>query len=512
VVRMSQGVGVVITAIMTALVAMGGVAQAQPAGKILGTANPDAIANSYIVVFKPNTATHASTLANKYRVKAEHTYRHALLGFAGPMSRRTAEKLALEPEVAWVEQNGKVQREATQPLPPSWGLDRIDQRNLPLDSSYSYPNTAANVRAYILDTGIRLTHTTFGGRAIWGTNTSGDGINTDCIGHGTGVAAIVGGAQFGVAKAVTLVDVKVLPCNDFGNLAGVAAGVDWVTGDHVAGTPAVANMSLGSVGTNLTIETAVRNSINDGVTYAIASGNNGSDACNFTPARVTEAVTVNASSINDARASFSNHGPCTDIFAPGEGITTAVHVSDTATAVGSGTSLAAPHVTGAAAMILSAKPSLTPAQVAAKMFANATQGVITNAGTGSPNRLLFVNTGGAQATLTLSRYYNGTDHISETANPGGAYQLEGPLGRVVTSLQAGTAPIFQCLNGGEFFTSRAINCEGKTVVKGIGFVHVTQVPNTHPLYRCRSNGEHFDSVAANCEGQTLEGILGFLLN
>jgi subtilisin family serine protease len=502
----------VATAVVTALAATGGVAVAEPS-RILGTTNPHAIPDSYLVVVKPNTTASASGLPAKYRVKVMHTYQHALHGFAATMSRQTAERLAREPDVAWVEQNGTVQLAATQPLPPSWGLDRIDQHSLPLDASYTYPNTAANVRAYIIDTGIRLTHTTFGGRAIWGTNTSGDGNNTDCIGHGTAVAGIVGGSQFGVAKAVTLVAVKVLPCNDFGNLAGVAAGVDWVTGDHLAGTPAVANMSLGAPGTNLTLETAVRNSINDGITYAIASGNsNGADACGFTPADVTEAITVNASSINDARASFSNIGPCTDIFAPGENIASAVNTSDTATAIGSGTSLAAPHVTGAAALILSANPGLTPAQVTAQIFANATTGVITDPGTGSPNRLLFVNTGGNQPTLTLSRYNNGTDHLSATANPGGTYHLEGPLGQVVTSLQAGTAPIYQCLNGSDYFTSRNANCEGKTIVSGIGFLYATQAANTHPLYRCLKGSDHFDSVAANCEGQTPDGVLGFLLN
>ena len=311
--------GVIATVTVTTIVATGIAALAVPVGQILGTSNPNAIPDSYIVVLKDSTAvTTAGALAAKYDVTVEHTYQHALQGFAGTMSRKAAEKLAAEPDVACVEQNGKVQLLDTQPNPPSWGLDRIDQRNLPLNSSYTYPNTAGNVRAYIIDTGIRITHTTFGGRAIWGTNTTGDGNDTDCHGHGTHVAGTVGGAQYGVAKAVALTAVKVLNCAGSGSFAGVAAGVDWVTGNHAAGAPAVANMSLGGPGTNATVETAVRNSIADGVVYAIASGNSfGADACNFTPARVTEAITVNASTITDARASFSNIGPCTDIFAPG---------------------------------------------------------------------------------------------------------------------------------------------------------------------------------------------------
>ena len=508
--------GVIVTATFTAITAMGIAAQAAPAGEILGTNNPNAIPDSYIVVFEKNTAASATALAAKYEVKVEHTYQHALQGFAGTMSREAAQKLASEPGVAYVEQNGKVQLLDTQPNPPSWGLDRIDQRNLPLDSSYTYPNTAPNVRAYVIDTGIRITHTTFGGRAIWGTNTTGDGNDTDCNGHGTHVSGTIGGSQYGVAKAIALTAVKVLDCGGSGSFAGVAAGVDWVTGDHATGAPAVANMSLGGAGTNATVENAVRASINDGVVYAIASGNSNSDACNFTPARVLEAITVNASTITDARASFSNFGTCTDIFAPGESILSSYNTSDTATATLSGTSMATPHVAGGAALILSANPGMNPAQVAATMFANATPNVITNPGAGSPNRLLFVNTGGGQppTTVVLIRYYNGFDHISITSNPGGNYHVEGALGQLLTAQAAGTHALFECRIGADFFTSPAANCEGQIGIGLLGFAYDGQVANTHPIYRCRipSNGEHFDSPAANCEGQITEGLLGFLVN
>jgi len=403
-------------------------------GEILGADNPTAIEDSYIVVFDDSAVSAVgvdsmtSSLAARYGVSVEHTYRHALRGFAGTLSETAARKLAAEPGVSYVEQNGTVTVADTQPNPPSWGLDRVDQRNLPLDSSYTYPNNGAGVTAYIIDTGIRTTHTTFGGRAVWGTNTTGDGNNTDCNGHGTHVAGTTGGSQYGVAKGVSLVAVKVLNCQGSGSFAGVAAGIDWVTGQHAAGAPAVANMSLGGSGSDATTENAVRNSIADGVVYAIASGNSNSDACNFTPARVAEAITVNASTTSDARASFSNYGTCTDIFAPGEGITSAWMTNDTATNTISGTSMATPHVAGGAALILNANPTFTPAQVATKMFTDATPNKITNPGTGSPNRLLYVNTGGS------------TPGNPTVNNPGAQTGTVGVAASLKLSASGGTAP------------------------------------------------------------------------
>jgi subtilisin family serine protease len=514
----TRRLGVIVTVTVIAIVSAGTAAPAEPAGRILGVGNANAIPDNYIVVFEKNAITSASVLAAKHNVKVEHTYQHALQGFSGTMSRETAEKLSREPGVDYVEQNSSLQLLDTQPNPPSWGLDRISQRSLPLNSAYTYPNAAPNVHAYIIDTGIRVSHTQFGGRAVWGVNTTGDGVNGDCEGHGTHVAGTVGGSQFGVAKAVVLIAVKVFNCAGQSTAAGITAGVDWVTGNHQAGVPAVANMSLGGVGSNSTMENAVRRSIADGVVYTIASGNdNGIDACNVTPARVLEAITVNASTINDARASFSNIGPCTDVFAPGEGITSAWATGDTATNTISGTSMAAPHVAGAAALILSANPGLTPAQVANTLYANATANVIANPGAGSPNRLLFVAPGDPQQpdpTAVLYRSFNGFDHISWVAVPAG-YNLEGPLGRVHLTQVAGTAPLFLCrLGAADFFTSRAANCEGQLGIGLIGFVYASQVPNTHPLYRClvRGNNQIFDSIGATCEGHITVGPLGFLLN
>ncbi|HEY3259572.1 MAG TPA: S8 family serine peptidase, partial [Pseudonocardiaceae bacterium] len=364
-------------------------------GDIVDAGGPNAIPNSYIVVFKDAavSAQGLSKLTNgkaaEAGAKVEHRYVAALNGFAGTMSETAARRLAADPTVAYVAQNHTVQVLADQANPPSWGLDRVDQRDLPLNSNYHYDTTAANVTVYVIDTGIRTTHTTFGGRAVWGTNTSGDGNNTDCNGHGTHVAGTIGGSQYGVAKAVRLVAVKVLNCQGSGSFAGVAQGIDWVTAQHAAGAPAVANMSLGAQGSDVTTQNAVRNSIADGVTYAIASGNSNADACNFTPARVAEAITVNASGSNDARASFSNFGTCTDIFAPGVNITSSWYTSDTATNTISGTSMATPHVAGGAALYLAANPSASPATVQQALKDTATLNHITNPGTGSPNRLLY---------------------------------------------------------------------------------------------------------------------------
>jgi subtilisin family serine protease len=392
--------GATLAAATAALVGMGlGTTTAQAAeGDVLYAGAADAIKDSYIVVFKDSAMSaqsvgdRVSNLAEKYGSKVDYTYKSALRGFAGSMSEGAARKLAADPSVAYVQQNRTVHTTVDQLNPPSWGLDRSDQRDLPLDSKYSYSTTASNVTAYVIDTGIRTTHQDFGGRATWGTNTTGDGNNTDCNGHGTHVAGTIGGAAHGLAKGVRLVAVKVLDCNGSGSFAGVAAGIDWVTSNHTSG-PAVANMSLGASGSDAATENAVRNSITDGVTYAIASGNSNANACNFTPARVAEAITVNASTRTDARASFSNFGTCTDIFAPGQDITSTWRTSDTATNTISGTSMAAPHVAGAAALYLGANASASPAAVQAALKANATPNKISSPGTGSPNALLYTGTG-----------------------------------------------------------------------------------------------------------------------
>ncbi len=387
-------------ALVAGMAAIGTAATAAPEeGTVLYAGETNAIADSYIVVFNNTTVTSsnvagsAQTLAAQFGGTVARTYSHALRGFEAHMSAAAARKLAASPQVAYVAQNRTVTIQGTQSPTPSWGLDRIDQRDLPLNNSYTYPVTASNVRAYIIDTGIRTTHSDFGGRAVWGTNTTGDGNNTDCNGHGTHVASTTAGTTYGVAKGASLTAVKVLNCAGSGSYAGVIQGIDWVTADHDPGELAVANMSLGGP-EDLPTENAVTASIADGVTYAIAAGNDtGADACGVSPAGTPNAITVGSTTNTDARSSFSNIGTCLDIFAPGSSITAAWNTNDTATNTISGTSMATPHVAGVAALIQSQNPSFTPLQVRDNMVAASSMNKVTSPGTGSPNRLLFVENG-----------------------------------------------------------------------------------------------------------------------
>jgi subtilisin family serine protease len=366
-------------------------------GQVLGAGRPDAIPDSYIVQIKDSaspkwaSAQTARDLTAKYGGQVKVAWQHALNGFAVTMNAEQAGKMAADSRVEYVQQDARVHIADAQPNPPSWGIDRIDQRNLPLDNNYTYDTTASNVHAYVIDTGIRITHSTFGGRATWGFNAI-DTNNTDCNGHGTHVAGTIGGSQYGVAKGVQLVAVKVLDCGGNGSFTQVVNGINWVTQNAIK--PAVANMSLGAQGTDAPTENAVRGAIASGVTFAIASGNSNANACNFTPARVAEAITVNASDTNDARASFSNYGNCTDIFGPGVNITSSWNTDDTATNTISGTSMATPHTAGVAALWLAAHPGDAPDAVQAALIANATPDKITNPGSGSPNRLLYTAPGG----------------------------------------------------------------------------------------------------------------------
>jgi subtilisin family serine protease len=344
-----------------------------------------AIPGSYIVVLKDNVSISATTLTSRYGGTVTASWQHALNGFAARMSAQEANTIAADPSVSYIQQDAQVHLTDSQQGPPSWGLDRIDQRQNARDNRYKFESRAPNVHAYVIDTGIRTTHTTFGGRASWGTNTTGDNTNTDCNGHGTHVAGTVGGAEYGAAKGVSVVAVKVLGCSGSGSISGVISGVDWVTAN--AARPAVANMSLGG-GANAALDQAVRNSINSGITYAIASGNFNADACGFSPSRVTEALIVNNADINDRRAGTSDFGGCTDLFAPGTDITSAWNASDTASNTISGTSMASPHVAGAAALWLADHPYDTPGMVANALLTNATPGLITDP-VGSPNLLLY---------------------------------------------------------------------------------------------------------------------------
>ena len=357
----------------------------------------NAIPQHYIVVLDVDatgaagnfsaTAATASLVSATFGAVPRHVYAHAINGFSAQMSEEQALALSDDPRVRFVEEDSVMTATATQANPPSWGLDRVGQRDLPLNHSYSFTATGSGVNVYIIDTGIRRTHTQFGGRARVGFDAVGDGQNTnDCAGHGTHVSGTVGGSTFGIAKNVQLFAVRVLNCSGSGSNSGVIAGVDWVTANHIS--PAVANMSLGG-GVSAALDTAVRNSIASGVTYAVAAGNENSDASTHSPARVAEAITVGSSTITDARSSFSNFGAGVDIFAPGSAIVSATSTSDTATATFSGTSMATPHVTGVVARFLQNNPGATPAAVRNELVAQSTPAHVSGLPGGTANRLLF---------------------------------------------------------------------------------------------------------------------------
>ncbi|QFU85504.1 S8 family peptidase [Amycolatopsis sp. YIM 10] len=373
-------------------VAIGGTATAQqPEGEIRGAGSEAAIAGSYVVKLKDQIGISsvdgtAAELTARHGGSVGLTYTAAMRGFSAAMSETQAKRLAADPRVEYVEQNATLTIQGTQNN-PVWGLDRIDQRNLPLSKTYTYPNGGEGVTSYIADTGIYMQHPDFGGRATSGYDFIDNDTNaSDCQGHGTHVAGTVGSTTYGVAKATSLVAVRVLNCSGSGSYAQIVAGIDWVAKN--AKKPAVLNMSLGG-GAASSVDTAVRNASNAGVTVVVASGNSNANACNYSPARAPEAITVNATDSSDNRASFSNYGTCSDIFAPGVSVTSTRNGGGTASM--SGTSMASPHVAGAAAIYLSANPSATPAQVQTAMKNAATNNVVKNPGSGSPNKLLYVS-------------------------------------------------------------------------------------------------------------------------
>jgi len=405
------------------LLALTALAGGPKQGKLL-KAKGRKIPDRYIVVLEDRTLPAdvdavADDMVRAHRGRKEGAaFRAALKGFTATMSAREALSLAQDPRVKYIEEDQIMTIDTTQ-TNATWGIDRIDQRDLPLNGTYVYNATGAGVKAYIIDTGIRTTHTQFGGRAIDGFDAvDGSLPAADCHGHGTHVSGTVGGSTYGVAKGVTLVAVRVLDCTGSGSNSGVIAGVNFAASDHIAGQPAVANMSLGG-GISQALDDAVNAAIADGITFGIAAGNSNTNACNSSPARVANAITVGSTTTTDARSSFSNFGTCVDVFAPGSSITSSWDTSDTATNTISGTSMATPHVVGAAALYLETNPTASPATVWGALRDNSTLNHVSNPGTGSPNRLLytgFIGGGGGTPAPTIS----------------GFSPTSGPVGTVVT--------------------------------------------------------------------------------
>lgn len=369
--------------------------------KFRKSSNP--VANSYIVALEPTALRAADEsadqvagrLAADFGGRVEKVFSHALQGFTVEMTEKAAIQLSNDPSVMLVEENSYISVNATQNNAP-WGLDRVDQRNVPLNTAYNYVKTGSGVHVYVIDTGVRSTHAEFGGRATkdYDSIVYDEQNGNDCHGHGTHVAATIGGTNYGVAKDVQIHGVRVLACNGIGTVATAVDGIDWVTRNHQS--PAVANMSMGSSGSVL-MDFAVQGSIDSGVTYVVAAGNSSASACDVSPARLGTAITVGASDQSDVRALFSNYGSCVDLFAPGVSITSAWAWTDTASFSASGTSMAAPHVTGTVALYLQDNRNATPAQAASALMGNATSGPMTPMSDGSPNLMLFTAPAGPTA-------------------------------------------------------------------------------------------------------------------
>ena len=348
--------------------------------------------DSYIVVLKDNVSDPGAVArehGRRHGANVGSVYSHALKGYSARISDGRVDSVRADSRVARVERDGDVHADATQ-SGATWGLDRIDQRSLPLSKSFSYTATGAGVTAYIIDSGIDFSHSEFGGRASSGIDTVDGGTADDCDGHGTHVAGTTGGATYGVAKGVSLVAVRVLDCSGSGSWSGVIAGVDWVTGNHPAGVPAVANMSLGG-GASSAVDTAVRNSIADGVSYSLSAGNGNAggvaqDACKSSPARVGEAMTISATDSTDRKASWANYGNCVDWFAPGVAITSSTMNGGAES--WNGTSMAAPHTAGVAALYLQGNPTAPARAVRDALYSGTTKNVVSSSRT-TNRHLLF---------------------------------------------------------------------------------------------------------------------------
>lgn len=387
-----------------------------------------AIPQQYIVVFHTPqqalsdlrsqqqwTSQQVNELVNKTGVTALRTFDQTISGMLVQADSQQLAALKKVPQVAYIEANSPVQ---LQPQPgvaqqnPTWGLDRVDQRNLPLDRQFNPAYNGQNVTTYVIDTGVMVEHSDFGGRARHGYDfVDNDAVAQDCNGHGTHVAGTIAGSEYGVAKQAAVVGVRVLNCAGSGTIAGVIAGVDWVAGQQ-PGQTKIGNMSLGG-GASQALDDAVNRAVGRGVFMAVAAGNNNADACNYSPARAAQVFTVGSSTSADQRSGFSNFGNCVEIFAPGSDIKSAWNNGGSNTI--SGTSMASPHVAGVAALYLQQQPALSPAQLGQQLISNATPNVLSGVN-GAPNRLVYSETGPVEPPPALKVTVNGAKQSSQYFN------------------------------------------------------------------------------------------------
>ncbi len=463
------------------------------------TPDPAAGEARYIVRYDKAADAARQTASLQARgLRVGRTFSHAFKGAVVVATPQMAAELSTVPGVVGIERDKPVKLEATQDGAP-WGLDRTDQRTLPLSGTYTPASDGAGVAVYVIDTGILATHQDFGGRVQAGYDAVGVGTNgiddgkgtSDCNGHGTHVAGIAAGTTYGMAKSATLVPVRALACDGTGWYSDIIAGLDWMVQQHQPGQPAVANLSIGGP-SDSNLDAAVQGTIDDGITVVVAAGNASTDACTDSPARVPDALTVAASTITDGQASFSNFGTCVDLYAPGVQITSDWNTSNSATAVLSGTSMAAPHASGTAAMILAQHPAWSPAQVSSTLMSSATTGIITNPGTGTPNRLLYAGPDDSNGSVVAAGGFvprapyraldsrNGTGGINGPIGPGQTINVKvtGRGGIPATGVSAAALNITVTGPSAEGFITAYSGGTAQPGTSNLNFVPGQTVPNS----------------------------------